>query len=212
MVILAGMGITLGLEKLSRSRRGGNVAIALTSLFLLASLLIPLVPSLFLKGQSQVIGGAPKVYQFFAQQPKDILIASLAEEVDNIPSFSKRSILVSKEYALPFHRGYYQEIRQRAIDLINAQYSPSLQTLQDFVKKYQIDYFMIDRNAFTAPAILNNPGLKNWLMQFQPATNDAIARLTQQELLAITSVIKPCTVLKANQLVVLEAQCILSAQ
>jgi hypothetical protein len=217
MVILSGIGITLGLEKLRiwivhHGVNHGKVkaAIALTTIFALANLLIPIVPSVFLKGQSQIIGGAPKIYQFFAQQPKDILIASLAEEVDNIPAFSKRSILVSKEYALPFHLGYYNQIRQRAIDMINAQYSPSLLDLQAFIKKYKIDFFLIDRNAFQPEAILNNPGLKNWLMQFQPATNKAIARLQRKEELAIASLIKPCTVLKANNLSVLKAECILS--
>jgi len=217
MVVTTGIGITLGLEKLRVRLLQQNlndlkvrVAIALTAIFILANLLIPFVPSVFLKGQSQIIGGAPKIYQFFAQQPKDILIASLAEEIDNVPAFSKRSILVSKEYALPFHLGYYNQIRQRAIDLINAQYSPSLSSLQGFIRKYNIDFFLVDRNAFQPEAILNNPGLKNWLMQFQPATNEAIARLQRQEKLAIVPLIKPCTVLKANNLVVLKAQCLLS--
>ncbi|NJR40786.1 MAG: hypothetical protein HC781_20555 [Leptolyngbyaceae cyanobacterium CSU_1_4] len=217
MVITAGIGITLGLERLrikllQHDPNDGTIklAIALISLFALANLLIPFFPSVFLKGQSQIIGGAPKIYQFFAQQPKDILIASLAEEIDNIPAFSKRSILVSKEYALPFHLGYYNQIRQRAIDLINAQYSPTLSTLQNFIRKYNIDFLLVDRNAFQPEAILNNPGLKNWLMQFQPATNEAIARLQKQEKLAIVPLIKPCTLLKANNLSVLDAQCLLS--
>jgi hypothetical protein len=217
MVITAGIGITLGLEKFRVGLLQHNLnhvkvkgSIALTTIFILANLLIPAIPTIFLKGQSQIIGGAPKIYQFFAQQPKDILIASLAEEIDNIPAFSKRSILVSKEYALPFHLGYYNQIRQRAIDLINAQYSPSLPTLQAFIRKYNIDFFLVDRNAFQPEAILNNPGLKNWLMQFQPATHEAIARLQRQEQLAIVPLIKPCTVLKANNLLVLEAQCLLS--
>jgi hypothetical protein len=217
MVILSGIGITLGLEKLrvwvvQQGVNDGKVkaTIALTTIFILANLFLPIVPSIFLKGQSQIIGGAPKIYQFFAQQPKDILIASLAEEVDNIPAFSKRSILVSKEYALPFHLGYYNQIRQRAIDLINAQYSPSLPVLQDFIRKYKIDFFLVDRNAFKPEAILKNPGLRNWLMQFQPATNEAIARLQRKEEMAIASLIKPCGVLKANNLSVLKAECILA--
>jgi hypothetical protein len=227
MVILSGIGITLGLEKLRiwSIHKGINqrkvqatrcfadtARVALTTIFILANLLIPIVPNLFLKGQAQIIGGAPKIYQFFAQQPKDILIASLAEEVDNIPAFSKRSILVSKEYALPFHQGYYNPIRQRAIDLINAQYSPSLPVLQDFIKKYKIDFLLVDRNAFQPEAILNNPGLRNWLMQFQPATNEAIARLQRKEEMAIASLIKPCTVLKANNLAVLKGECILGSR
>jgi hypothetical protein len=224
MVILSGMTITLMLEGFRNWLRsesppelgswGASVkfpAIALTTIFVLANFLLPLSPSIFLKGQSQTIGSAAKVYEFFAQQPKDILIASLAEEVDNIPAFSKRSVLVSKEYALPFHLGYYNPMRQRAVDLINAQYSPDLKVLQGFIQKYQIDFFLVDRNAFQPSAILNNPGLKNWLMQFQPATNEAIARLQKKEGVAILPLLKPCTVLRTKNLSVLDAQCILAA-
>ncbi|MCU0567802.1 MAG: hypothetical protein MUF49_14530 [Oculatellaceae cyanobacterium Prado106] len=225
MVFCSGMAVTLLLaagrqwwlnrqaqrmngQPLTWKQRG---AIALSLLLLSAAITIPALPSVFLRGQSQIIGGAPRLYQFFAQKPKDILIASLAEEVDNIPTFSRRSILVSKEYALPFHSGYYQQIRQRAIDLIAAQYSPSLTELQGFIQKYQIDYFLVDRNAFTPEAITQNPGLRNWLMQFQPTIGDAIARLERKEPLAIVPFIQTCSVLKANQLSVLDAKCILGS-
>jgi hypothetical protein len=217
MVILSGISITLMLEGFRHWLKVQDLqnlktkgAIAFVTLLCLASLLIPMLPPIFLKGQSQAIGSAAKVYEFFAQQPKDILIASLAEEIDNIPAFSKRSVLVSKEYALPFHLGYYRQIRERAIDLINAQYSPDLKVIQDFIRKYRIDFLLIDRNAFQPQAILNNPGLKNWLMQFQPATNEAIARLQRREKLAIVPLIKPCTVLKIRNLSILKAQCLLA--
>jgi hypothetical protein len=216
MVVLSGITIVLLLENFrlwlqQQDLRHFKVktAIALVSFFCLVSLLVPMVPPLFLKGQSQAIGSAAKVYEFFAQQPQDILIASLAEEIDNIPAFSKRSVLVSKEYALPFHLGYYRQIRQRAIDLINAQYSPNLAVIQSFIQKYQIDFFLVDRGAFDAKIILNNPGLRNWLTQFQPATDEAIARLDRQEKLAIVPLMKSCTVLRTKNLSVLNAECIL---
>lgn len=41
-----------------------------------------------------IVGQAPTVYEFFQQQPKDIIIASLSQEADNLPTFAQRAILV----------------------------------------------------------------------------------------------------------------------
>ena len=67
-------------------------------------------------------GQSPEIYEFFAQKPKDILIASLSEEANHIPTFSQRSVLFAWEYAIPYHLSYYSQIKQRATEFIWAQY------------------------------------------------------------------------------------------
>ncbi|MGD1712599.1 hypothetical protein, partial [Dapis sp. BLCC M172] len=96
-----------------------------------------------------VVGKAPELYEFLAKQPSDIRVASLALEANNIPTFAKRSILVGSEYALPYHQGYYAEIKQRANDLIQAQYSPNLEQVKNFIQKYDIDFWLLDSQALT---------------------------------------------------------------
>src|SRR5262249_13650541 len=51
-------------------------------------------------------GRSPELYEFLSRQPKDVLVASLSSEADNIPSFARRPVLVARETALPFHKGY----------------------------------------------------------------------------------------------------------
>ena len=63
------------------------------------------------------VGTATTLYEFFQKQPKDIMIASLSLEADNLPTFAQRSVLVSREYAIPYHMGFYRPFRQRVIDL-----------------------------------------------------------------------------------------------
>ena len=65
-------------------------------------------------------GRVPSLYEFFQQQPKNILIASLALEANNLPNFANRSVLVAPEYAIPFNVGYYQDFSQITSDLIRA--------------------------------------------------------------------------------------------
>jgi hypothetical protein len=63
--------------------------------------------------------------------------------------FSHRSILVGSEYAIPYHLGYYRQIRQRATDLISAQYSHDFTEIKSFIQKYRVNFWLLDTEAFT---------------------------------------------------------------
>jgi len=149
--------------------------------------------------------GNSALYEFLKTQPKDILIASLSEEANNIPTFSQRSILVSREYALPFHLGYYRQIRQRAIDLIHAQYSQDLAAAQQLIQKYGVDFWLLERTAFTPEYLTNNPP---WLRSFQPEFTEAITNLEQGRKPALVELVERCSVFELKSLVVLQADCI----
>lgn len=149
-----------------------------------------------------VVGGVPTLYQFLQQQPKDSLVASLSSEVDNLPTFAKRSILVGREYALPFHTKYYEQFRQRAIDLINAQYSPEIDQVKSFVHKYDVNFWLLDRTAFTPEYIADS-----WIKQYHPAM-EAKTKLQQGTTPALSRLMKRCAVFETESLVVLHVNCI----
>ncbi|MGB3264779.1 MAG: hypothetical protein WBA89_12600 [Microcoleus sp.] len=150
-----------------------------------------------------VEGKMPALYKFFQQQPKDILIASIAAEADNLPTFSQRSVLVAKEYAVPYQKGYYSKYRQRVSDLIRAQYTPERTVLQNFINQYGVDFWMLDRNALTLE-YLEDYG---WLNQFD-STPQAMLALKQGKIPALASAITSCAVFQNEILVVLDASCI----
>ncbi|NJL09593.1 MAG: hypothetical protein HC908_03510 [Calothrix sp. SM1_7_51] len=104
------------------------------------------------------IGNHPVLYQFLQQQPENTLTATLSDEADNLPTFSKRATLIAREYALPFHLGYYSQIRQRAIDLIQAQYSQDLNLVKKIIQKYGIDFWLLESGTFK-PEYLTNKKL-----------------------------------------------------
>ncbi|MGB7413199.1 MAG: hypothetical protein WA902_03240, partial [Thermosynechococcaceae cyanobacterium] len=141
--------------------------------FAIASLIIPSLPSVFVPAHGWIVGTEPQLYTFMAKQPQDSLVASLSGEADNVPAFSQRSTLVGREFAIPFHLGYYQRIKERAIDLIRAQYSPDLKAAKEAIQTYGIDFFLVDQAAFTPEYVRKN----KWLTQYQPAADDAIATL-----------------------------------
>ncbi len=149
------------------------------------------------------VGKNPELYQFFQQQPKDSLIASLSEEANNLPSFAQRSILTGREYAVPYHWGYYQQFRQRTLDLIQSHYSPNLADVQGLIEKYNIDFWLVERGAFTPGYLAPN----SWLNQYEETTQ-AIAQLSAGISPAIEQYLDQCSVFEANGLVVLSGECL----
>ena len=155
-----------------------------------------------------VTGQAPKLYQFLQQQPKDVTIATLSSEADFIPSLAQRSVLVGSEYSIPYHWDYYQQIRQRTKDLIRVQYSFDTADLTRFIRKYQVDLWLLESEAFTSEYLNNNP----WLKQFQPEVRDAIASLQQAKQPAIINQINRCSVFQTTKLNLLDTKCLLDEE
>ncbi|MGD1698555.1 hypothetical protein [Dapis sp. BLCC M229] len=153
-----------------------------------------------------VVGKAPQLYEFLAQQPSDIRVASLALEANNIPTFAKRSILVGSEYALPYHQGYYAQIKQRANDLIQAQYSPNLEDVKKFIRKYEIDFWLLDSQALTLEYVRKNHRLQQLN---NTATTLVRAQMENGIFPSLLNVPENCRVLDIQNLVLLDAKCIL---
>ncbi|MCT7982210.1 hypothetical protein NG796_02770 [Laspinema sp. A4] len=150
-------------------------------------------------------GPLPDLYQFFQQQPQDSLIASLSGEANNLPTFSHRSILVGREYAIPYHQGYYREFSQRMRDVIRAQYSGDKTVVQRVIEQYDIDFWLIEQSAFEPGYFTRN----RWLQQYQPEAEAAIASLETGNLPFVAEAIARCTVFNTGDLWVVQSQCMI---
>ena len=150
------------------------------------------------------IGEVPKLYKFFQQTPKDSLIASVAEEANYIPSFSQLSILAGSEYAIPYQVGYYRQFRQRFLDLIRAQYSPNLAEVQNFIRQYNIDFWLLDPGGLTKEYLANHRRVQ----QYQPAAKQALDKLEKGAIPALIKVMGSCQVFEDKGFVVLDANCV----
>jgi len=186
-----------------------KVKIALVTLFSLTVIIVPGIPYISTTWfQDWQIGTAPEIYQYLAQQPKDVLVASLSREVNNIPAFTLRSILIGDEFAMAYHPAYHQQIQQRTVDLLQAQYSPELKVLQSFIRQYNVDYLLLDDHAFTADYLPN----KGWLINssWSEQTQKAIAQLKSKKYSpALKEVVPACSVVSSKTLKLLKSSCIL---
>lgn len=156
---------------------------------------------------SGVRGNSPELYTFLANQSKTTMVAGLSLEANNIPTFSQRSVLVSREVAIPYHMGYYQEIRRRAQQLIAAQYSPDPAAVKTFIQRYGVTHWLLEKTAFDL-AQLNRD---RWIQQYQPAAGNAATVLASRQVPFLQQLGDRCVVFEDAQHSVLEAECILSA-
>jgi len=152
------------------------------------------------------VGRRADLYAYVRSQPKDILIASLSDEANNIPSFAQRSILVAQEYAIPYHQGYYADFRQRLNDVAQAQYSSDITVVQSVIQQYGITHWLLDRNAFD-PNYIDN---RLWIRQYPDIWERSLSNSESSgRAPALSALIKPCTVHRGQGVILLEAECLL---
>jgi hypothetical protein len=131
------------------------------------------------------------------------LIAAPAVEADSIPTFSGRSVLAAREYANPYHLGYYREIRQRLADLVEAYYAPSLDLLLLFADRYGVDYFVVQRAAFSRQQFD-----LAWTEQFEPFHSRVSDKLQRGNSFALESAARQCGVVSDREITLVPTSCL----
>jgi hypothetical protein len=180
-------------------------AIGITLLFTLALLLYPLMDRRF-PNTKYVKGESPRLYEFFKAQPKDTVIASLSTETNNLPTFSRRSIFVGSEYAIPYHLGYYLPFHRKVMDLIEAHYTSNPQVLKGFIIRNKIDYFLLDDSSFEPTYTKNN----KWLGQYQELSQRIASQLVNGPKPSLQTAISNCSVTRIDKFEIISAKCILA--
>lgn len=178
-----------------------SLALLLFSVLLFYPLTYPNYPTTSLSR-----GEAFALYEFLATQPKDLMLASLSTEANNIPSFTGRSVLVSSETAIPYHQGYYREIDQRSRDLITAQFTTEIAVLQGFIQKYEVTHWLLDAYAYDPNFWAGN----RWLQQYQPEADQAVLSLRYGQVPALVTIGDRCDRFHRDGYRVLDAGCIVA--
>lgn len=90
----------------------------------------------------------PQLTDYLGTLPKDTLIAGHPTDMDWVPIFARRKVLVSDELSLPFYAAYYGEVRRRTYDLFRAYYADSPEQIDTFARKYGVDYLVVNLRHF----------------------------------------------------------------
>jgi hypothetical protein len=158
-----------------------------------------------LPNHSYVRGKPRELFEFLRAQPKEAVIASLGAEAGAIPVFAQRSVLASAEHAIPYHVGYYRELRQRGVDLLHAHLTSDPTELREFIEKYGVDFFIIARQPLTVRE-LNG---RQWYKDLAPP--EAFAALDRGAQPALPTFAERCKVWENETLIVLDARAIAAA-
>ena len=153
------------------------------------------------------IGREVGLYEYLEHQPKDVLVASLGVQIDMLPSFARRSILTGFEYGIPYHQGYYQQIRKRSRDLIEAQYTPDRAVLRLFVERYGVTYFLLHQSAYTPEYVATS----RWIQEIQPQGRTALEMVSGPESPVHARVAGRCQVFASARYVLVDAACAVAA-
>lgn len=167
----------------------------------------PAIPSfVWWAFQAQIVGEYPALYEFLATTPPNTMVVSLSGETDNIPAFTRRSVLFSRETSLAYHLSYYRHIQERVVATINAQYATDLAVTKNFIDRYKINYLILENNFISPDYLVSKPWLIN--SSWQNVVKNTTVRLEKQEKLAITDLIEPCRLLSNRDLIILDGACI----
>ncbi|MEB3281775.1 MAG: hypothetical protein VKK42_22915 [Lyngbya sp.] len=214
LILAAGLAVTLILEAQLRTliqlMENGFTPYQFTFFsltFCLGILLVivPFLPGVILPNQLYRTGKEPLIYEFLQQQPKDTLVATLSEEADFIPTLAQRSTLVALEYDYPYHTRYYTQFYQRLLDLVNAQYSSDLRQVQDFVRKYGVDFWLLDGESTFQAEYISTRVLIRQVELVEPILD----KIEQGQVFILSTLVENCAVLKTEHRQLLDAQCIL---
>jgi hypothetical protein len=146
LAISAGLGLGILFVTVSRRFRSPANRLVLSGFALASALYVVRYPAnyevVIIKDEH------PAISSYLRTQPKDTLVAGVPTETDFVPTFANRSVLVNKEYFVPFHLGFHGELRQRMMDLIDAYYAESSDEIVRFALHYGVDVMLVNRLAF----------------------------------------------------------------
>jgi hypothetical protein len=210
MAIAVSLAVAVLMDWLIRilKRRHGSLAFIALAIAGAALVLYPEgVQGYPVRQTNYVQGQFPQLYEFLERQPPDRVVAGLTYEINNLPAFTHRSILVGGQgYALPYHQGYFAEVTRRSEALIQAQYSPSSADLRTFIQDFGVDFWLLEQEAFSPQFVQQDA----WLRQYPPLDEKVFEALDLGIRPALMTAQETCKVLEESSLILVDARCILT--
>jgi hypothetical protein len=80
--------------------------------------------------------------------PRDALIAGHPLVMDNVPLFSRRSVMANRELSIPYYVGYYRRVRDRLRDMLEGYYAAGWEGVADLRRQYGVDAVVVRKSDF----------------------------------------------------------------
>ena len=152
-------------------------------------------------------GEATGLYEALSREPGDARVATLSWQGNYVPALSRRAVLAAREYAIPYHLGYFREFEKGVRATIQAQYSDDPAVLAGFVATYGVTHFLVDHNAFEA-AYLEPSNRNRWFTQYTNEAGSAAATVRVGRRPLVARLAPSCTVWQDAGLALVSARCL----
>ena len=113
-------------------------------------LLIPVVGGFWKADLIHLSPDSRALMCFLRSCPDNGLIAANPGIASTIPALARRSVLVSHEGYLPFHRTYFREMKTRLKDWLSAYYATEPAALLALLNRYPVRWMVVDVNDYEA--------------------------------------------------------------
>ncbi|HSE94496.1 MAG TPA: hypothetical protein VLD61_01305 [Methylomirabilota bacterium] len=91
------------------------------------------------------VNDAPRLFQFLAGLPPDVLIAGWpGDQIDSVPYLARRPAFLTRETHQAFHRGYADEMRQRLHALTAAVFATDAAPLGRLRDQWGVTHLLVD--------------------------------------------------------------------
>lgn len=95
-------------------------------------------------------------YGFLGTIPNNVRLAGHPYDMDPIPLFAKKRVLIQYEASTAWYKSYYKETKKRTHDFFRAYYSHSISEIMIFMKENKVDYLLVNREHFTKDYLIKS--------------------------------------------------------
>jgi len=95
--------------------------------------------------------GRMAVMAFLRTLPKETLVAAHPRDADPVPLLAQRSVLASRETALPYWLGYYRRVSERIEASLDALLATRWEEVDALNTRFGVDVFLVNRARFSDP-------------------------------------------------------------
>jgi hypothetical protein len=150
----------------------------------------------------------PAISAYLRDQPRDVVVAGAPLDVDSVPAFAGRPVVVTRDHALAFHLGYYELMRARAHDLIEAYFAESPREVADFAATYGVDLFLVNEAAFRPTMVPQVWSIRRATPTWEPFISAVVQKLQGSRHFALLDLLNHCAVMREGSTAVVPAACV----
>lgn len=96
------------------------------------------------RGLSKDLKGQVPLLEFVAELPDDVVLAGVpGGPIENVPFYSRRGVLITRETHQPFHHGFVVETRERMNDFIDAYWAAEEAPIRALMERHHVTHLIV---------------------------------------------------------------------